>query len=532
MVAGALGRTLRGDLDWIVMKALEKDRTRRYSTALELAADLDRHLQHLPVLAGAPTLGHRLRKYVRRHRLQVGTMALLAIATTATSASLLVAKEKSAAFQQIAGLVVHKRTLDAERELYPPWPEQLPAITRWLEQDYRALAGITDRLPQARDQLRARSASPNAKQPVFADSADALLWDALEQLAAALPDLEQRRASVEARSDWAQRIAAASVERTDLWQPAIDAIARSPSYGGLRLAPQMGLVPIGENPVTQLWEFYELRSACEAGVDPARVRLPQHRADGTIDVADATGIVFALLPAAEFTIGAHPDDPDAGPSERHQDRVRLDAFFLARHELTQGQWQRLAFDRARPGPPSYFHPLQAVPGLPAITWAHPVEQVSWHEADELLTHNGLQLPTEAQWEYGCRAGTTTRWSCGDDPRDLPEVAHLFGLHADDPVFSVHVTVGCLRANAFGIHDMHGNVLEWCRDVRSDYRTDAAAPGDGLRHGQHPQGNRIVRGGSWDDDPNRARSSNRYSQPPDTKVKNLGLRAARAIQRGP
>jgi formylglycine-generating enzyme required for sulfatase activity len=107
-----------------------------------------------------------------------------------------------------------------------------------------------------------------------------------------------------------------------------------------------------------------------------------------------------------------------------------------------------------------------------------------------------------------------------------------GLHVGQPAFLVHATVGSLQPNAFGMHDMHGNVLEWCRDIRGDYLSDAPQPGDGLRLGRHPQGNRIVRGGSWHDPPAYSRSSNRYSQPPDTKIKTIGVRAARAIRPWP
>ena len=185
------------------------------------------------------------------------------------------------------------------------------------------------------------------------------------------------------------------------------------------LQPQWGLVPIGMNPVTKLWEFYHLRSAWDSasGADPAAIEGPAHREDGRILVGEDTGVVFIMGAqghdenAPNFDRGARPDE---GPIHK----VPLSAFFLARHELTQGQWSRLSNGEdpslIKVGGPNYLGGR--------VTLAHPVEHVNWFMSRDLVAGHGLALPTEAQWERGCRAGTETAWFSGSEPEDL----HGFG----------------------------------------------------------------------------------------------------------
>src|SRR5262249_8937168 len=140
------------------------------------------------------------------------------------------------------------------------------------------------------------------------------------------------------------------------WAEARAAIAKADGevasrlYAGkaieLRDEDVTGLVPIGMNPVTKLWEFYELRSAWDAKSDPREIPIPEHDGEGRIEATAATGIVFVLLPGGTFTMGAQRGDgpnhdPQARSDESPVHEVTLLPFFLARHELTRAQWQRL-----------------------------------------------------------------------------------------------------------------------------------------------------------------------------------------------
>jgi formylglycine-generating enzyme required for sulfatase activity len=169
---------------------------------------------------------------------------------------------------------------------------------------------------------------------------------------------------------------------------------------------------------------------------------------------------------------------------------------------------------------------------------HPVEVVNWQDAvdfcnklsvqeglkpyydsgtREVLDGNGYRLPTEAEWEYACRAGTTTRWSFGDDETDLPRYAWV-----DSNSEGRTHPVGELGANPFGLHDMHGNVWEWCRDWHDEYAAAAAddprGPADGKR--------RVLRGGAFIYLPRVTRCAFRNHYVPTYRFSDFGFRVAR------
>ena len=215
--------------------------------------------------------------------------------------------------------------------------------------------------------------------------------------------------------------------------------------------------------------------------------------------------------------------------------VRLGSFFLSKYEVTQAQWSRMADGEQ----PSYNKPgISYQDGLP-VTVRHPVDSVSWNRATEVLSRYGLDLPTECQWEHACRAGTETRWFTGDDVASLQGYANImdrtFGNYQPDRLFEAAVddgfispaAVGSLLPNRFGLHEMAGNVAEWCKDLRAPY-TIPARPGDGLRHDSTSQ-IRAVRGGCslW---PSRAaRSSERNGVAPGEQVSMIGLRPVRGLR---
>ena len=213
----------------------------------------------------------------------------------------------------------------------------------------------------------------------------------------------------------------------------------------------------------------------------------------------------------------------------------LVAFFLAKHEMTQAQWRRLSGGED----PSAYKAGTRPGRSHEITPTNPVESVSWEDCSELLRRHGLDLATEAQWEYSCRASTTTPWSAGSAPAALRGYANLADLTSQkagtqwtiepdfDDGFVVHAPVGSFKQNAFGLFDMHGNVWEWCQDSSGSYET-ARREGDGLHlHANNER--RVSRGGSFAFPASAARSAYRFFDLASTRDINLGVRAARRVR---
>jgi len=251
------------------------------------------------------------------------------------------------------------------------------------------------------------------------------------------------------------------------------------------------------------------------------------------------GIVFVLLPGGAFLMGAQAKDkdgpnfdPDALSGESLVHEVTLAPFFLSRHELTRGQWQRLTATQ-----PFWWKEGLCYEGDEIrIGPSHPADSIDWDDANRWMERHGLVLPTEAQWEYGCRAGTTTPWWPGPQEMDLQDCANLhdqtsvkrknnWGTPA--PItdgFTAIAPVGSFRANPFALFDVHGNVWEWCRDWSGDYDASVRT-GDGYRL-VGPASNRVSRGGSFGTVSSHARSAERSRNAPSTRRDSVGLRPAR------
>ena len=204
--------------------------------------------------------------------------------------------------------------------------------------------------------------------------------------------------------------------------------------------------------------------------------------------------------------------------------------------MTQSQWLRLAGAN-----PSAYQPGVNF-GRIQITATHPVEHVSWHECTHLLARQGLVLPTEAQWEFACRAGTDSFWWPGDSVVGLDEAANLADAFCQanggppgwsyeeslNDAFVVHAPVGAFRENPFGLFDTIGNVWEWCQDGVSAY-TIPPRDGDGLRLGEGAR-SMAFRGGAFSITADHARSSARSGYTPEYRFNSLGLRPARLLMR--
>jgi len=221
---------------------------------------------------------------------------------------------------------------------------------------------------------------------------------------------------------------------------------------------------------------------------------------------NSIGMKLVLIPPGEFQMGSPATEVGRDNDEQpHQVRITK-AFHLGVHEVTQEQYERVMAVN-----PSHFKGPQHPVGT--VSWDHAMEFCDKLSAlpDEKAADRSYCLPTEAEWEYACRAGSTTPYSFGDNATDL-------GNHAwfkENSSATTH-PVGEKHPNAWGLYDMHGNVLEWCADWFGEYTQspvdDPAGPSAGT--------DRVTRGGSWDFAAPLCRAADRDRRPP--AVRNLGL----------
>ncbi|MHC4945652.1 MAG: formylglycine-generating enzyme family protein [Planctomycetota bacterium] len=317
------------------------------------------------------------------------------------------------------------------------------------------------------------------------------------------------------------------------WESAVASIANReecPEYNGLVMEPMIGFVPIDRDPESGLWEFSHLQTGS----------IPERGPEGKLMLTEETGLVFVLIPAGTFTMGAQKEDPGspnydplAAINEYPPHEVSINPFLLSKYEMTQGQWLRFLEEN-----PSRFKPgneSDVVEGKP-FTLLHPVEYLSWEDCDEALSCMKLRLPAEAEWEYACRAGTGTAWYTGDDKESLEgtcNIADRFAMKFRvletrafeewlDDGYLYPAPVGSFAANLFGLHDMIGNVSERCQDAFARY---TETPTDGSAFEPENPSYRVRRGGSWGNHADYCRSAFRVMNRPHFRTTATGVRPA-------
>ena len=237
---------------------------------------------------------------------------------------------------------------------------------------------------------------------------------------------------------------------------------------------------------------------------------------------------FVSIPAGEFTMGSPDSEDDRDDESEAQIEVELSrGFEIMATEVTQMQW----FEPTDTNP-SHFRKKEHCPNEHLIVEGieicpnHPVENVSWEEIQNfinllnddqaLFDAPRFRLPTEAEWEYAARAGTTTAWSFGDDAGDLGDYAWYRGNSRGQ----TH-KVAQKKANPWGLHDMHGNVWEWVQDNYTDVLPGGRDP---LQITSLP--NHVVRGGGWDYEEYGLRSAFRGDGYKQYGTRYFGFRLAR------
>lgn len=281
-----------------------------------------------------------------------------------------------------------------------------------------------------------------------------------------------------------------------------------------------------------------------------------------VEETNSIGMPLVLIPPGEFEMGSTPEEVkwaleqgkqknptdkhyfERVPSEAPRHRVKItEPFYLGMHQVTQGEYEKVmginpsAFTKKHVDVSTFKPPLSdmeakaRVVGVKKVqgkdTRRHPVETVSWDEAMEFCrslsampaeraARRVYRLPTEAEWEYACRAGTATRWYCGDDEAGVVGVA-WFNKNAGGMTHPV----GEKKPNAWGLYDMHGNVWQWCGDWYSkDFFAEAPPSGP---EGTPAGSSRVLRGGSWSNSPFCCRSAYRNSITPAYRGHNDGFR---------
>jgi formylglycine-generating enzyme required for sulfatase activity len=218
------------------------------------------------------------------------------------------------------------------------------------------------------------------------------------------------------------------------------------------------------------------------------------------DLGAGIKLNMVLIPAREFQMGS-PESEKYHQDNALQHEVTLTKpFYMGKYEVTQEQWESVMGN----------NPSSRTKGAKL-----PVTNVSWEDCQEFIkklnekTSGGYRLPTEAEWEYACRAGTTTAYSYGDN---------LTKSDANIDGDSIKA-VGSYRPNAFGLYDMHGNVWEWCNDWYGSLQDGEVTDPKGAATGS----SRVLRGGSFINDVSAARSSLRFVGAPTFRGTDLGFR---------
>ncbi|MEZ5964540.1 MAG: bifunctional serine/threonine-protein kinase/formylglycine-generating enzyme family protein [Planctomycetota bacterium] len=573
-------------------QAMSPEPVRRYRSAATFAEDLRSVLAGRVPRARAATLELRLRRWLRRHPLRAVSLAAgFAFAAVLPTSLYWVQSIELRKTTRLSDLHAVGELCTAEQSLWPARPEvvtKADGMDAWLaeadellgrrarhEADLAAVRARGRRMTEAelaadpswqRLQAKVRELRTNmvdattnrtagwedwleelkeheapllrrmevAEGVAFQLASDERLARNLGTLVLGLEDLSVLRDRVLGRKARVEELRRASLDDcAAAWRETLEAIAdvvRNPRYRGLRMEPQFGLVPLGKDPQSGLFEFAHLASG----------KVPVRGGGGRFTIGEDDSIVLVLLPGGRVRVGADLDpggphyDPNAHAEDTPSVEVRLDPFFIGKFEVTQAQWVR-----QRGHNNCLIKIGSRLSQERPVTGAHPVDAARWLEARRITAQWGLTLPSGAQWEYAARAGTAgARW-CGEEldalngAENLADVA-LVRIPAWAPPdeegpfqpadgWPTHAPVGRFRPNPFGLFDVLGNVMEFTIDAARPYL-------QGLRDGDGCTGNfdaGTARGAAFNWPPSGCQVSRRISAESDASL--CGLRTARRIE---
>lgn len=510
------------DLSIVVLTTLEKDRDRRYQSAGDLREDLRRLRAQEPVRARPPGTMLRVLRWARRHPVTAVSgglvFASLVIGLTVSLYFHAETLRARAAFGRLASGARLEHAQAAAKDLLPAWPSKIDRLRQWTREHGEPLIADIPAMETALAELRER-ASPYTEEERLADAShhpfearlakldgelqtmrdhkhkfegtpfmevierlekdlqaeadelraqsttdriwrftgveDRIAHDALSSLLAEVQGFAGPRGLFEKvvkRLQWAEKLA--SIQDggyRDLWTKTCAEVKASGRFDGFTLVSQDGLMPLGVDPESGLQEFAHRAS----GTVP-----PRDKATDELQIDSGSAMVFVLVPACTYHL-------TAGVRGRLQDtEIQLKPFFVSKFEMSRGQWHRLG------GAPN-----RGSMGMRAIgttSDSHPIDNVTWTEGSELLRSWGLAMPTEAQWVYAALGGRRTMWWWGNrpptfstPPENFADSSSLMSFRRRPSRYKDNylgaAPVASFLPNAFGLHNPHGNVAEWCRD---------------------------------------------------------------------
>jgi formylglycine-generating enzyme required for sulfatase activity len=257
--------------------------------------------------------------------------------------------------------------------------------------------------------------------------------------------------------------------------------------------------------------------------------------DAGKEISNSIGMKLVRIPAGKFVMGSPATEVEREAGEEQHEVAITRPFYLGVHTVTQGQYEQVMGKN-----PSFFHPKNGG------SLDHPAEQVRWNDAREFCARlsalpeerkagRTYRLPSEAEWEYACRAGTTTPFHVGDALSSKQANFNgnfPYGGAEKGPFLGRTVKVGSYPPNAWGLYDMHGNVLEWCNDWfdRDYYKKSPPENPKGPEQGVMPTGFGshffvVVRGGCWLDEGRACRSARRFRLQQSEPYRWTGFRVA-------
>ena len=288
-------------------------------------------------------------------------------------------------------------------------------------------------------------------------------------------------------------------------------------YQGIELGSGKYHLEVSSNGYVTKREWIRLESGEDKNIN---IRLkPVAIAQQENSFTNSLGMEFVYIKPGTFMMGSPLDEPNRDDNEKQHKVTLTSGFYMQTTEVTQGQWKAVMDTR----PWSGKKYVRDADNNPAVF-------VSWNDAQEFIEKlnskeggGKYRLPTEAEWEYACRAGSTTMFYFGSSYSQLGDYVWYYKNARDAGDKYAH-RVGVKKPNAWGLYDMHGNVYEWCQDLFDDYPSGSVTDPQGSSSGSH----RVYRGGCWNDYARYCRSAYRLNLSPGYRYNYLGFRLSRTF----